>query len=206
MKQYILFGQKWPFLLISLHKTAICLHIILCWSFLKIIPENCPTRISKNCFWRRFCLVHCFDCSFVWGVKQWVHFSSIIMNRCKNSTLLLLSIAKHLIETSSGCYFCFIMDKCDNHHVHSFLRIYPLSRNTHHVWTFSRWSLNHFVDFLHNFWRGHLIWTTNAIFVLEAHKTLFKLCHPLLYCCKRRSKLPRIESSWALLVELRLFK
>lgn len=32
------------------------------------------------------------------------------------------------------------------------------------------------------FWRGHFTWTTTA---------MFQLCHPIFYCCKRRSRFLR---------------
>ena len=49
----------------------------------------------------------------------------------------------------------------------------------------------HFVNFLHHFYHGHLIWSITAMFVLGARTTSLKLCHPILYCWKRRSRLPQ---------------
>jgi len=65
--------------------------------------------------------VHCFDCSFVSGVKWWTHVSSMVMNRRKNSALLLRNIAKHSIETSSRRCFCSIVSKRGTHLAHSCL-------------------------------------------------------------------------------------
>ena len=56
-----------------------------CFSFLKTINENYLTCIPQNS-------VHCFNCSFVSGVKWWTHVSSMLMNRCKKSALLLWKI------------------------------------------------------------------------------------------------------------------
>ena len=73
-----------------------------CFSFLKTINENYLKCIPQNS-------VHCFNCSFVSDVKWWTHVSSMVMNRCKKSALLLWDIAKNSIETSSRRCFCSIM-------------------------------------------------------------------------------------------------
>ena len=51
--------------------------------------------------------IHCFDCSFVSGVKWSIHVSSMVMNRPKKSASLLWNIAKHSIEISSR--HCFVL-------------------------------------------------------------------------------------------------
>ena len=65
--------------------------------------------------------VHCFDCSFVSGMKWWIHVSSMVMNRRKNSALLMWNIAKHSIEIFSRRCFCSIVGKRGTHLVHRFL-------------------------------------------------------------------------------------
>ena len=64
--------------------------------------------------------VHCFDCSFVSGVKWRTYVSSMIMNRRKKSALLLWNIAKHSIETSLRRCFCSIVSKRGIYFEHSF--------------------------------------------------------------------------------------
>ena len=59
--------------------------------------------------------VHCFDSSFVLGVKWWAHVSSMVMNRRKKSALLLWNITKDSIETSLRRSFGFIMSKRGTH-------------------------------------------------------------------------------------------
>ena len=65
--------------------------------------------------------VHCFDCSSVSGVKWWTYVSSMVMNQCKKSALLLWNIAKHSIEISLRHCFYSIVSKRDTHLAHSFL-------------------------------------------------------------------------------------
>lgn len=48
---------------------------------------------------------YCLDCSFVSGVNRWSHLSSIVTN----FTTIGCSINKDWIETSSGCFSCFIV-------------------------------------------------------------------------------------------------
>ena len=68
-----------------------------------------------------FLSVHCFDCSFVSGVKWWTHVSSQVMNRRKKLSLLLYNIAKHSIETSLRRCFCSIVSKRGTHLAYSSL-------------------------------------------------------------------------------------
>ena len=54
-----------------------------------------------------------------------------------------------------------------------------------------------FWGFLHNFWRGHLIWLTIAMFAFACRIDSYKLCHQIFYYCKRWRKLlllPKVES------------
>ena len=68
-------------------------------------------------------LVHCFDFSFVSGVKWWTYVLSMVMNRRRKSALLLWNFAKDSIETASRRCFCSIERKRGTHLAQSFLMI-----------------------------------------------------------------------------------
>lgn len=154
---------------------------------------------------------HCFDSSFVSGVKC-SHVSSLVMNRCKTLPLLLWNTTKHSIETSSGHCFCSIASKHNTHFVHSFLIskfsvnmrcIAPFEMPTMSasLYTFSRWSSKTilWIFFIISGMITSFGWPLQCL--LAACMTLFKLCHPIFYCFKRRSTNSlRVESSLTLIL------
>ena len=135
---------------------------------------------------------HSFYCSVISGVKRWSHVSFVVMNRSKNSIFcsetspniwvkspheavsipLWANVAPILCTAFLYSNFQSLDD------VQQFLKCLP--------YLISRVLLveYHFVDFLHHFWRCHLIWSTNVMFVLAGHTTSFKLNNLLLLCCK----------------------
>ena len=50
--------------------------------------------------------VHCFDCSLVSGVYQWIHVSSTVTKRCRNSFGLRLKRVKLCSKVAHGCACC----------------------------------------------------------------------------------------------------
>lgn len=117
-------------------------------------------------------LINCFDSSFVSdAVKQWTQVSSIDMNRCKNSVLLLRNLATHMKHPFFGS-IVHCQSICDLRQFFKCLPRLPLG------------------DFLHHLARGHLIWLITAMFLFAAHTTSFKLCYTIFYCCKRMNWLP----------------
>ena len=140
---------------------------------------------------------------FVSGVKWLAHISSMVMNRRKKSALLLWNIAKHSIETSSRRCFCSIVSKRGTHLVHSFL-MFKFSVNMRCIAlfemptisasprTFSRRSSN---TILWIFFTFSVVVTSFSqplrCSSWQLVRPLFKLRHPILYCCKRMSRLPQ---------------
>ena len=133
-------------------------------------------------------------------MKWWTHVSSMVMNRREKSALLLWNIAKPLIKTFSRLCYCSLWANAA-----------PILRKAFSITNFqSIYDKQHFLKclpcllarallvdghpipfyrFYSHFCRGHLILSTTAMFVLEARMTSFKLCHLILSCCKRRSRL-----------------
>jgi len=134
--------------------------------------------------------IHCFDCSFVSGVKWWTH----VDPWRKNSALFLRNIAKQFIETFSRPCFWSIVSKrgtafsCPNFYsicdVQHFLICLPyqltraLSIDGRPIWFCG----------LYNYF--YLIWSTTVGFILTARTASFKLCNPIFHSCKSGSRLP----------------
>ena len=91
--------------------------------------------------------IHCFDSSFVSGVKCWTHISTIVINQRKNVALLQRHKLKHSIETSSGRCFPLLWANvasisCTTFLCPKFQPIFKMSTVSVSSLTFSRWSSN----------------------------------------------------------------
>ena len=136
--------------------------------------------------------VHCFDCSSsqVWSdghiFRPWLWIDEKTrLYCCETSPNTRLQHPHDAVFT--------IVSKRGSHLAHSILMskflvnmrcksLFEMPTMSASWCTFRRRSSDTIVDFLHYFWRGLLIWSTTAMFVLADRTASFNFCHPMFYC------------------------
>ena len=127
--------------------------------------------------------VHCFDCSFVSGVVWWTHVSSMVIKSMQNISFIAVKHRQTHDWNILTMQSFFFVSKRGTHLAHSFLKS-KFSVNMRFTALFEMPTMSaslrtikstviqyHFVDFVHYFCRGHLIWSTTAMLVLAVGTT-----------------------------------
>ena len=151
---------------------------ILC-AFQNTEAKTLPVYV---CVFNRFgwlspAAVHSADCWFDFGVKWWIHVSSIVTYLYKNPFLSCWNSCKQCSELSTRCCFWSTLSKHSTHFEHCYLMQLQFMI-----------SQNKFVEFFGVFWDNCWIWVTWAFSIICVCTTTFKVSIPPPNCCFQWSR------------------